>query len=429
MAPPLYNLFLGAALSLFGARSVDVFAIVYMSFGLGASLGLYLLMRALGASVLLATALTIGFVVSPATILYENWLYPDYLITALLIAMSLLVKGFATSGRWSAAVGFAALLGVIVLSRSYYQVIWFILCIAALLLTAPHRKRIALAALIPLLLIVGLFARNYLMWGFFSGSSSTGLNFYNEFIVQLPLSDRAQLKVAGVVSDIAVQPELYLAHPQAYGLHPATGVPVLDEVYKSSGVVNYGNLTYVAIWMRMQRDGMALIEARPIVLERAAVMATLIFFDPSQEYPLEPDNRRHLGGLERMTDLLESGQLRTVQEAPRVPAAFSRSHWADRLGEVGWLTVVIYVLAVPYGLIRTWRSVRNGDHQDAAVLAFLLVTIVYVIGADLSAGVPDNNRYRFMIDPLVLAIFAALVTDAAKRLRIARLTVRGQEPR
>jgi len=71
-----------------------------------------------------------------------------------------------------------------------------------------------------------------------------------------------------------------------------------------------------------------------------------------------------------------------------------------------------------------WRAVRNHDRALAAILIFLLVTVLYVGVSDLVAGVPDNNRYRFMIDPLVLALFAVLISRARERWRIKPLAAR-----
>ena len=424
MAPPLSTLFFGLVLNIFGSSFSTIFAAVYFTFGLALALWLYALMTALGGSQLVSVVLTIGFALSPAAILYENWLYPDYLIAALLVAAALLLRDFAASGHTLKAAGFCALLGLIVLSRSYYQVAWFVVCVGAVLLVIPFRKRLAVAALIPLVLVLALYARNYEMWGFFSGSSSTGLNFYNEFIVQLPVSDRARLAAEGRVSNVAVQSDVYLAHPEAYGLRPPTGIPVLDQTYKTTGVVNYGNRTYVDIWGQLQSDGIAVIEARPVVLERAGVMALFIFFVPSQDYPLEPQNRARLLQFERLSNVLESGQIRDVAAAPRDPVLYQRAHWTERLAEVGWLTLLVYVLAIPYGVLRTWRAVRNHNRALAAPLIFLLVTIVYVGVSDLVAGIPDNNRYRFMIDPLVLALLAALLARAGERWRIKPLAAR-----
>ena len=103
---------------------------------------------------------------------------------------------------------------------------------------------------------------------------------------------------------------------------------------------------------------------------------------------------------------------------------YQRAHWTERLAEVGWLTLLVYVLAIPYGVLRTWRAVRNHNRALAAPLIFLLVTIVYVGVSDLVAGIPDNNRYRFMIDPLVLALLAALLARAGERWRIKPLAAR-----
>ena len=82
--PPLFNLYLGVVIKLFPEHASVAFAASYLALGVTLAVTLYLLMAWMGVERLLAAALTLLFVVGPATVLYENWLFYTYPVTVLL---------------------------------------------------------------------------------------------------------------------------------------------------------------------------------------------------------------------------------------------------------------------------------------------------------------------------------------------------------
>jgi hypothetical protein len=51
------------------------------------------------------------------------------------------------------------------------------------------------------------------------------------------------------------------------------------------------------------------------------------------------------------------------------------------------------------------------------MIAFTLFTVCYIVVVDVPFGSPDNNRYRFMADPMVVALLAVGLTALGRRLR------------
>ena len=51
------------------------------------------------------------------------------------------------------------------------------------------------------------------------------------------------------------------------------------------------------------------------------------------------------------------------------------------------------------------------------MVAFTLFTICCILVIDVLFRIPDKNRYRFMADPLMMALLAVAVTALAGRLR------------
>jgi len=423
MTPPLYNLFLGAILKIFGDNYAVALQGVYVLAGLFLAVSLYLLMRSLGASQLPSLLLTAIFVASPATVLYENWLYPDYLIAALLPCMAWLLGRAVTRRSMPALVAFFSLAAAIVLSRSFYHLGWLILIVALLLLmNRGSRTRILVAAALPILLCALLYVKNYAVFGFFSGSSTYGVQAYYGTTLQLTPAELHLLRDQGKISDLSVNPDAWYAERPGL-FNPGTGVPALDQPLKSTGFLNWNNRGYLEVWNQYGRDATATVKARPTVVLRAVRMGLLVLFVPSDSYEFSAANRSRLNGLERLVDTGLYGQPAYVARANQDPANFRGAQLGERLREVGWLIVLAYVIALAYGAWVLWRVLRDRTRSHLApLIAFTLFVICYIVVIDVPFGSPDNNRYRFMADPLVVALLAVAITALWKQLR--RLTAR-----
>jgi Dolichyl-phosphate-mannose-protein mannosyltransferase len=418
MTPPAYNVFLGIVLKVFGAHYWTALHAVYLLAGLFLAVSLYLLMRSLGASQLPSILFTIIFVVSPATVLYENWLYPDYLIAALLPFMVWLLGRAVKQKSMPSLVAFFSLAALIVLSRSFYHLGWLILAVAlVLLIDKGWRSRILIAAAVPVLLCASLYVKNYAVFGFVSGSSAYGAQAYYGTTLQLTPSEIQQLYSEGKISKLGFDLDgWYADHPGL--LNPGTGVPTLDEPLKSTGAPNWNNRGYVEVWNQYARDAVATVKARPTVVLRAVRMGLLILFVPSDEHDFSAANHAHLASLERIVDVGLYGQPRLMSSLD--PAAFRGGQVGERLREVGWLIVLAYVIALAYGVYMLRALLKQRGRPDRLLMvAFILFTICYIVAVDVPFGIPDNNRYRFMADPLVTALLAVALTALVARVRRA----------
>jgi hypothetical protein len=418
MTPPLYNLFLGVLLKLFGAHYVTALHAVYFIGGLFLAVFMYLLMRSLGAGQIPSLLLTAIFAASPATVLYENWLYPDYLVAALLPFEAWLLGRAVQRRSLPTLAAFFFIAGLIVLARSYYHLGWLILCAAlVLLLCRSWRRAVLVTAAVPILLGVALYAKDYVVFGFFSGTSAAGINAYTLTTLQLTDSEREQLHAEGKISVLGIDPNAWMAeHPQV--LIRQTGVPTLDEQTKSTGSPNWGNAGYIEVWNQYSKDAAATVRAKPTVLLSAMRMGLLILFVPSDQYDFSPANHAQLNALDHWADMVLYGQPRSIFRGNQDPNAYRGVRVFDRLQEVGWLILAAYLLALVYGVRRFLVSLRDRQPPGLTpMLAFTLFTIGYILVIDVPFGIADNNRYRFMADPLVLALVAVAVTALVDRLR------------
>jgi hypothetical protein len=315
-------------------------------------------------------------------------------------------------------VAFFSLAAVIVLSRSFYHLGWLFLVVALLLLmNRGWRSSILVAAAVPILLCALLYVKNEAVFGFFSGSSTYGVQAYYGTTLQLTPAELHLLRDEGKVSALSINADAWYAdHPGIF--NPRTGVPALDQVMKSTGFINWNNRGYLEVWNQYGRDATATVKARPTVVLRALRMGLLVLFVPSDSYEFSAANRARLYGLERLVDVGLYGQAGYVARANQDPANFRGAQLGERLREVGWFIVLGYLIALAYGAFMLWRTLRHRSRPDLApMIAFTLFTVCYIVVVDVPFGSPDNNRYRFMADPMVVALLAVGLTALGRRLR------------
>ena len=97
--PPLFNLFVALVLKAAPANSMAIFRILNIGVGMLLAFSLYETMCRLHVPFWFSITLTIAFVVSPATILFENILFYTYPLALALVVSTLLLEGFLRTNR------------------------------------------------------------------------------------------------------------------------------------------------------------------------------------------------------------------------------------------------------------------------------------------------------------------------------------------
>src|SRR5207244_9523248 len=143
-------LLLGIGLKTFGSHFSSAAWTIQMGIGLAILLSLYALLVVLGLSRWWAAALATLFAVSPATLLFENWLFYEYLVALLLLLAAL---AFVSFDRRQTPGGSFALFGVLTtlcLVRASFQIVMLVLVLAFLLVLYPTaRRKVLVGAAVP----------------------------------------------------------------------------------------------------------------------------------------------------------------------------------------------------------------------------------------------------------------------------------------
>ena len=125
--PPLFNVYLASVLRFSLGDPNSLFWASYLGLGLVLHGSIYAVLSALGVRLWLAVAAPIAFALSPASILYENWLFYTYPLAALLIATALSLHRLASRGfKKRDALLFFSLLATAALTRSLFHLAWIL---------------------------------------------------------------------------------------------------------------------------------------------------------------------------------------------------------------------------------------------------------------------------------------------------------------
>jgi len=415
--PPLFNALLGIVLKLF-ASPEPVLWMVYMLCGVANALSLFALMQRLGVSRKLGFTVTAIFVLGPSCILYENWLFYTYPIMTALLLAALSLERLARTNRLTDALLFFALLAVVALSRSLFHVVW--LAGMAVLVAVTFRqdwKRVAAASAIPLLLVVGVYAKNACLFSSFSASTWSGMSLCKLSTQRVPEQEREALVRDGELSELALIPPFSdLTAYERYIPAETTGIPVLDRRTKSTGYPNLNHIAYVAVSRQYLRDAVHVIVSRPAAYLRGVVSACAIYCRPPSDNPFLEVNREPIRPLVRLYDAVFYGRLLERPHPASVDGDRIR-HYATQLMNLGlWIPIVCPLLVV-YGLLAVRNGFANHDRPRALTMLFVWVTIVYVTVAGNLLEAGENNRFRFLVEPFYLVFLALLIQDLARRFR------------
>lgn len=408
--PPGWNLYLGLVTKTFPAAHAAAFSMIATALGLALFLGLVSLLRRLGASLFTAVAASTLFVLSPSFVLHEQLLFYAAPLATMLTLSAVLLDELVRRGRPSAAFAFFAALLVLAGTWSLFHLAYLLAVTAGLLVLVPERRRVvAWAALPALLLVMGLYAKNLVVFGHFAPSTWVGMNLARVTVRRLPRDARERLIRARVLSPVAaVRPFAPLdAYPAAYEQVTAhADIACLRDPIKSTGEPNFNHLAYVALSEQYLRDSLAVVRHAPRAYLRGMEEAWLDYASSTSDSSFLAPNIERARWLAEAYDALLYG---------RVPGLVLER------GGIQYRVYAGLVLALPmawlYGLWLAFGSERRSGVRPLVLYLCFNIAWVALVGNTLEVG--ENNRFRFVTDPLSIALFAVLLQRGAERLLVA----------
>jgi hypothetical protein len=423
--PPLYNLFLGVVMQIFPGHETAAFHSIHILLGLVATLAIYRLMVRLGVSSTISATLTILFAVSPAWILYENQLFYDFPIMALLPITALFLHRFMSRTRMFDGLVFFFLMASLVLLRTMFHPLWFVIIVGVLVWIRRDRwPLIVRTAAVPFLLVLLVYLKNLFVFGGFYASSWFGPTLFVVVTNSIPIEIRQEHVARREINRISLQDYPFLPlsdYRDKFGFRykdTVTGIPALDQGMKSTGYGNYNHLAYLQLSEIQARDGLFLLKAYPKKYAATVAKSVVVYSYPASFQWSLNESRKNIEWLDRLYNHLFFGQI-IYNPAWGVDAPIGSSE--SRLNSLlscGFAILLGCPLLVIYGLIRLRRDLRASsiDHARVALQAFMLLTILVISVLSLLLAVSENNRYRFSLDPFFLILVGILLEQLRPRL-------------
>jgi hypothetical protein len=410
--PPLFNMLVGGVLIGAGEGGFDAWmGAIYSLVGLAGVVCFYLLTLRLFGLRWLAWLLTVVLIFAPTGILYENKLYYEGLVAPLLICgfygfHECLVNGRARMGAMAFAV-FAA----IVLLRTAFHPAWLILmALMPALMGWATLRRTALLAAIPCLVVVALLVKNAVMFGAPGFSSWLGSNMARMTVETLPKDMRADMIKSGKLSalssiDVFDPPERYV---EMLGASEPTGITVLDEMKKQvGGFPNYNAEVFLRVNRGLAKDSRQALLAYPQGFLKRVGTAFYHFNRPPSEFKGLESNLVHVEQPDRFYNLLVQGQPAAVWGPGTDP-----KRPQSPLLQMGVVKLLFFVAAIGACVYFGWQIVGVRRQRLTALqcfLACLAVTVAYAMLITNVLDVWENNRARYMIDPLMTLVVFGFV--------------------
>ncbi|MFC2130798.1 hypothetical protein ACFLSQ_05140 [Bacteroidota bacterium] len=416
--PPLFNLYLGMIVKFFSGYEKLIFQIVYSLCGLAIYLTMIKLMLKLNINKILSFAFSTLFIISPAAVLYERWLFYTFPVALLVLLSAYLFYQFIETKKLSKGIAFFSVLAMIVLTRSLFHIAWFFLILAVMLLKQrEYRKIIIKAAIIPAIIVMAVLIKNLILFGTLS-SSWNGMSLAKVTMKYMHEERMAELvKDSKLDSIVLIPPFLHVKHYKDFvEIKQFTGIKCLDDEYKSSGHPNYNNINYIEISNKFLSESWKVINIDHSGLIKSLKASCYLYFRSPTDYKyFHNDNRDKIDNYDRLFNKYIYGQqdvYTPLSDGEKEEIKLGENAYMNLLNYTGRLSVIfslLLIIFIFYLLTNINSKKLYFDRAQKAVLVYIIFNIFYVMIIANIFETGENNRFRFLIEPLHYILFAFLI--------------------
>jgi hypothetical protein len=398
--PPLFNLLIGVFEKYFPDYSKDIVQFIFLVTSLITNLALFKILIRLNIDFYLSFLLTIIYLITPATILYENLFFYTHIIIFFLTLSCYFLLSFIQNKKLKDIFLFSFLLSLCVLTTSFFHIIWFFAIITALIFLYPRDKIVILkSVLIPVTLIVIVIVKNYLIFGNLNLSSWLGMNLSRITVNELNPSEKKILIKDSKLNELAKFkpfPEIdSIENIMELKTLNKTGIGVLDDKKKKSGHTNYNNILYIKASKLIFKDDIYIITHYPAVYLEGVLKAFHLYFKSPTKYNMLEPNIYKIWQLNSFYNRFIYGTLDS--------------------GGFGFLSFIFINLMIIISIVIIFN--RKIEKSIKVILMFLIFNILYVmlLGNLLEFG--ENNRFRYYTEIYHFIIWGIILKLFFKKLQ------------
>jgi hypothetical protein len=386
--PPLFNIMVGAVLKLSGTSAPAVFASIFKLVSLANTLLIYRILKRLTSHGYIPIIISLIYLLSPATLIFECELFYTTLVSMLLLISCWFLIDIREKPGWRSTIGFFVALTVLCLTRSLYHLFWLVL-IAVLVLYWFRKEKVfsklLICSVIAILVTGGWYVKNYFLFGKFSTSTWIGMNFSRNVFHDNEVLDSSRIEAYAPFSKISVY-RSFISQTAEKKYDGLDNRDLLNE-FKNDSFINANQIGYIEVSDRYMIACKQYIRANPVAYLKNVVQSCLIFFAPATRYSL------------------------TEKQAQKIKAydivySFNLSHFAEGKEQ---RRVALLVSSIPKILVYLFvffvffqQTKRNKFISPWNL--FLIATIGFVFGVSSLLEHYENMRFRYEVEPLFLIL-------------------------
>jgi hypothetical protein len=343
--------------------------------------------------------------------------------TAALLALTVLLA--ARCSRYWAWVAVATL---VVLTRSMYHPLWLVVMAAAWWWTVRSDvswRRALRLLVVPLVLCAAWMGKNMVQIDTATMSSWSGMNLLRSVQGAVGQERLDRLAANGTISPVGAVPAFspYAAYEPLMPPCDSDGGAAIDDPVKGTMpspftgqlevVPNFNHTCFVPVYEQAGADAFDLIRAEPDRWVTARLWATNNWFG----VPALPSSSPVMGGLVTLSRpaLLAIGH-------PGLPGNWEGSLWVHEF-PVSLVLLCLTAVVLVAGSRAAWRC-RRSSSAASTVLVLTATVAGWTATVGIVAELGEQERFRTMTDPLVIAVGAAVVLGwwRARQTRLPRPT-------
>lgn len=396
--PPIFNLFLGGILKLFGSYAALAFPLIFKLITIINVLLLYKCLKLLVCYSKIPLIISLLYVLSPATMILENELFYTTFITMLLLTSSYFLIQFTRRNNYWFAIGFLLPLAFACLTRGMYNIGWLV--VIALVSIFYFRKTafrtLTVVSVCCIVLATSWYVKNYVIFEKFTTSTWLGMNLARNVFHDHDVKDSSKIESIEPFSQISVyRPFITGVLEKRYaGLNDAE----LLKEFKNGKHVNLNHISYIEVSQKYAEASKAQIKRNPAAYLRNVLQSVVIFFAPATRYPFAE---------------IQSQKIKYYD----IAYSFNLNHFAKGKEERRWAMVLssmpkIIMYVITFGLILT--GIKRRKYVSALNL-FILLTFAYIFFISSCVEHYENMRFRFEIEPLFLLLLSQVLDQNLKK--------------